>query len=252
MSLFKQDTWSFSYPKCRASPSGGTIASILSIEEHYSRKELSESIKPWALSPIPGPTSGKTISLYNRIFGVRVVPNLGILSSSLAAKPNEAIVQRSWGLLDSGKFYGSKFTFHEYQRAGSKLSGFASNLAIALGLFLVTLSPFRWLIKKFVHPPGQGPSKESHQKELLDYRATAIADEIGPQPHRAFSRFRWEGGIYYLTGVLLAEAAIVILQDDNLVKKIGGGVLTPAMLGQPFIDRLKGAGIVIDTELISS
>lgn len=209
-------------------------------------------MKPWALSPIPGPKSGKSISLLTKIFGVRVVPDLGILSSSLAAKPNEAIVQRSWGLLDSGKFYGSKFTFHEYQHAGSKLFGFASNLALAFGLFLVTLSPFRWLIRKLVPAPGQGPSKESHEKELLDYRAVAIADESGPEPHRAFSRFRWEGGIYYLTGVLLAEAAIVILREDSLVTKLGGGVLTPAMLGQPFIDRLKDAGIVIETELISN
>ena len=235
----------------RGSPSGGTIATILSVEEHYGRRELSESMKPWALSPIPGPTSAKSISLYRKIFGVQVVPDLGILSTSLAAKPNEAIVQRSWGLLNSGKFYGSKFTFHEYQRVGSKLSGFASNLAIAFGLFLVTLSPFRWLIRKFVPTPGQGPSKESQEKESLEYRAIAIADENGPEPHRAFSRFRWEGGIYYLTGMLLAEAAIVILREDSLVEKLGGGVLTPATLGQPFIDRLKDAGIIIETGLIS-
>ena len=210
-------------------------------------------MKPWALSPIPGPASDKPVSLFSRIFGVRVVPKLGILSSSLAAKPNEAIVQRSWGLFDGGKFYGSNFTFHEYQRAGSKLSGFASHLALTFGLFLVTLSPFRWLVKKFVYAPGQGPTKESHQKELLDYRAVAVADENLSQPHRAFSSFRWNGGIYYLTGLLLAEAAIVILGDDSLAKNLGGGgVLTPALLGQPFIDRLKDAGVIIETELVSS
>lgn len=209
-------------------------------------------MKPWALSPISGPTSDEAVSLYSKIFGVRVVPNLGTLSFSLAAKPNEAIVQRSWGLFDSGKFYGSKFTFREYQRAGSKLSGFASNLILAFGLFLVTLSPFRWLVRKLVPAPGQGPSKESHKKELLEYRAIAIADESGPEPHRAFSKFRWEGGLYYMTGVLLAEAAIVILREDSLVKRLGGGVLTPAGLGQPFIDRLKDAGFIIETELISS
>lgn len=208
-------------------------------------------MKPWALSPIPGPTPEKPVSLYSKIFGIRVVPDLGILSSSLPAKSNEAIVQRSWGLFDSGKFYGSKFSFHEYQRAGSKLSGFASHLALTFGLFLVTLSPFRWLIKKFVYAPGQGPSKAFDQEESVEYRAVAIADENVPEPHRAFSRFRWEGGIYYLTGVLLAEAAIVILRDDTLAKELGGGVLTPAMLGQPFIDRLKDVGVIIETELIS-
>ena len=209
-------------------------------------------MKPWALSPIPGPSSDKAVGFFSKIFGVRIVPNLGTLSSSLAAKSNEAIVQRSWGLFDSGEFYGSKFTFREYQRAGNKLSGFASNLVFAFGLFLVTLSPFRWLIRKLVPAPGQGSSKESHSKESLEYRAIAIADESGPEPHKAFSQFRWDGGLYYLTGVLLAEAAIVILREDSLVKKLGGGVLTPAGLGQPFIDRLKDAGIIIETELISS
>lgn len=220
--------------------------------EHYNRKELSESMKPWALSPIPGPTPEKPVSWYSKIFGVRVVPDLGIVSSALASKPNEAIVQRSWGLLDNGKVYGSKFTFHEYQRAGSKLSGFAFHLAITFGLLAVTLSPLRWLIKKFVYAPGQGPSKESHKKELLEYRAVAIADQNVPRPHRAVSRFRWDGGIYYLTGVLLAEAAMVILRDDTPAKELGGGLLTPATLGQPFIDRLKDAGVIIETQLVSS
>lgn len=240
----------FSYPRCRALPSGGTIASLFSVMEHYSRKELLESMKPWALCPIPGPTSDKSVTLYSKIFGVRVVPNLGTLSTALAAKANEAIVQRSWGLLDNGKFYGSKFTFNEYQRAGSKLSGFASHLVLAFGLLLLTLSPFRWLVRKFVYAPGQGRSKESQHQESLEYRAVATADENVSEPHRAFSRFRWEGGIYYLTGVLLAEAATVILRDDTLAKKLGGGVLTPAMLGQPFIDRLEDAGVVIETKLI--
>lgn len=242
-----------SKPNFRSAPSGGTLASLLSLVEHYSKEELAASGKAWALSPIPGPTPEKPVSLYSKIFGVRFVPDLGLLSTSLFAMPNQAIVQRSWGLLDNGKLYGSKFTFHEYRRAGSKLSGFVVHLAIAVGLLALTLSPFRWLIRKLVYAPGQGSSKESQEKELLDYRAVAIADQTVPQPPKVISKFRWVGGVYHLTGVLLAEAAMVILQDDTLAKELGGGgVLTPAMLGQPFIDRLKVAGVIIETELISS
>ena len=224
----------------------------MSIVEHYNRKELSESAKPWALSPIPGPTPERSVSFFSKIFGVRVVPELGIVSSSLNARPNEAIVQRSWGLLDDGKIYGSKFTFHEYQRAGSKLSGFVSHLAITFGLLVLALFPLRWLTEKFVYTPGQGPSKESHKNELLEYRAVAIADQNVPRPHKAVSRFSWVGGLYHLTGVLLAEAAMVILRDDTPAKELGGGLLTPATLGQPFIDRLKNAGVTIESELVSS
>lgn len=230
-------------------PSGGTIATVLSIGEHYSPKELSDSMKPWALSPIPGPPSEKPVSLYTKISGVRTVPGLGILTSSLAAKPNEAIVQRSWGLLDDGKLYGNKFTFREYKRVNSKLIGFITHLALALAMLALSIRPFRLLVKKFVYAPGQGASKESHKEELLEYRAVAIADQNVSQPKRAYSRFRWEGGIYYLTGVLLAEAAMVILYHDTLAKELGGGLLTPATLGQPFIDRLKDAGVIFETYL---
>jgi short subunit dehydrogenase-like uncharacterized protein len=224
----------------------------LTLGEHYSQKELSDSMKPWALSPIPGPPTEKTVSWYGKISGVRTVPGLGILTTSLAAKPNEAIVQRSWGLLDDGNLYGNRFTFREYRRVGSKLSGFIAHIALALGMLALSIRPFRWLVKKFVYAPGQGASKESHKEELLEYRAVAIADQNIPQPQRAFSRFRWEGGIYYLTGVLVAEAAMVILHHDTLAKELGGGLLTPATLGQPFIDRLRDAGVIFETELISN
>jgi short subunit dehydrogenase-like uncharacterized protein len=42
-----------------------------------------------------------------------------------------------------------------------------------------------------------------------------------------------------VTGILLAEAAISILRDEQ---KLSGGVYTPCCLGQKFIDRLDSAG----------
>jgi hypothetical protein len=38
--------------------------------------------------------------------------------------------------------------------------------------------------------------------------------------------FRYEGGLYYLTGVFLAEAATVLLKEKELVEQLCGGVLT--------------------------
>jgi short subunit dehydrogenase-like uncharacterized protein len=233
----------------KALPSGGTLATVICLMETYSLKELLELTKPWALSPIPGPTHEKPESLYHKVFGVREVPDLGILSTSLS-NTNELIVQRTWGLLDDGKYYGGKFTFHEYQWVGSKLAGFAVHLAITFGLLALTFSPFRWLLKQLVYSPGQGAPKESHKDELLEIRAVAVADQDIPRPQKVLSRFRWDGGIYYLTGLLLAEAAMVILRDDTLAEELGGGILTPAMLGQPYIDRLKDAGVTVEAELI--
>ena len=43
---------------------------------------------------------------------------------------------------------------------------------------------------------------------------------------------------------------MVLLKDDDLVRRLDGGLLTPAVLGQPFIDRMKKAGLVFEVEMI--
>lgn len=237
--------------KYRSQPSGGTLATILGMFEHYSQKELVESMKPWALSPISGPKSKKPASLFRKVFGVYTDIDFGVLVPSPICDANKAIVQRSWGLLDNGKFYGLDFTFEEYQRVRNQAVGIMTYFAFILGMLALTVSPFRWLVRKFVYAPGQGSLKESHKEESLEFRARAIVDQSGLRSERGLARFRYEGGLYYLTGVLLAEAAMVILGDDTLPKKLGGGVLTPAMLGQPFIDRLRNAGVIFETAIVS-
>jgi short subunit dehydrogenase-like uncharacterized protein len=67
---------------------------------------------------------------------------------------------------------------------------------------------------------------------------------------RAFVRIRYEGSIYYMTGLFLAEGAMTILKNDTLAHKLGGGVLTPATLGQPLIDRLISAGLIYDVKML--
>jgi len=56
--------------------------------------------------------------------------------------------------------------------------------------------------------------------------------------------------ILTVTGVLLAEAALSLLKDESMAKEIGGGVLTPAMLGQAYVDRLGESGFKIETRLL--
>ena len=216
----------------------------------YSRKELGNSWRPWALSPVPGPQSERSKSWVTKIFGLRSVPKLGFVTTSLFAKGNESIVQRSWGLQDNGRFYGRKFSYAEYQPTGNRATGVATHFFILFFLLALAAKPIRWLVKQFVFAPGQGPTKESTKKELVEFRTIATADQNGSVTKRAFGRFRYDGGMYYLTGLLLAEAAMVLLLDDGLTKKLRGGLLTPAMLGQPFIDRLRNAGVIFEAEML--
>ena len=192
------------------------------------------------------------MSLLNTLFGVRSIPDLGTLTTSIAATTNRAIVQRSWGLLDGGNFYGQRFQYNEYLRVRNSFVGTALHYAFAFGALALAIPPFRWLVKRFVYAPGEGRSKDLTKNEVMEFQAIGIADQGVPSPARAFAKFKWEGGMYHLTGVLLAEAAILILRDETLAKRLGGGLLTPAMLGQSFIDRLKDAGIIFEAKLIPS
>ena len=231
-------------------PSGGTLATALGIMDHYSAKELANAAGTWASSPVPGPKSKSSSSLFSTIFGVRSVRELGILTTSVAAVSNVPTVQRSWGLLDDGKFYGPHFSYQEYVAVRSTALGVAVHLAIVFGAVILALSPVRWLIGKMIYAPGQGASREAAKRDSIEYRAIATADQESTSPQRAFGKLRWDGGNYYFTGVCLAEAAMVLLKEDALAEKLGGGLLTPAMIAEPFIDRMTSNGMVFMVEMM--
>ena len=233
-------------------PSGGTLATVLTIQNAYGFKGIARASRPWAMSSIPGPKSLKRTSFLTKLFGVRTIPGLGVVTTSIAGTTNRAIVQRSWSLLDQGNYYGLRFQYNEYMTVRNALVGAIAHFALMLGAVALSLGPVRWLVQKFVYAPGEGDSKENTKKEVVEWRALATADEDSSEPKRAFGRFRWEGGHYYLTGLLLAEAAMVILRDRKAGRDQNvGGVLTPATLGQPFIDRMRQAGIILEVGLIA-
>jgi len=74
-----------------------------------------------------------------------------------------------------------------------------------------------------------------------------VADSKGKE--RAVAEWEVHMGAYAVTGLTLAEAAMVILKGDlasTEAGKAGGGLLTPATLGDQFVERLKGAGVRFD------
>ena len=235
----------------KGTPSGGTLATILGIMDHYSLKQIEKSSGSWATSPIPGPRTQNSRSWVSKFLGTRSVPGLGTLTTSISAAPNIAVVQRSWGLLDGGKLYGTNFQYSEYMRVRNSVLGIAMHFAFAFAGLALTFPPIRWVLKKLIYAPGEGADKKATRHEYLEYHAVATADEDGLNPRRAFAKLRWDGSLYYFTGVCLAEAAMVLLNDEKLVQRLDGGLLTPATLGQPFIDRMKNAGLVFEVEMMS-
>lgn len=76
------------------------------------------------------------------------------------------------------------------------------------------------------------------RNDYAHIKAVGIADNSASD--RAVATFKFDGSLYYFTGLAIAEAALTILRGGtNTARKCGGGVLTPATLGEPFIERLR-------------
>jgi short subunit dehydrogenase-like uncharacterized protein len=89
------------------------------------------------------------------------------------------------------------------------------------------------------------------EKKLnIELFAVAVADEDGPSATRALAKLRYAGGPYHITATFLAQGAATILYEEGLIERVGGGMVTPAVLGQPYIERLRSSGVTIDTEML--
>ncbi|KIV96004.1 hypothetical protein PV10_03588 [Exophiala mesophila] len=245
--------------------SGGTLATGLGLVDHYPSKVIKETLKnsfcisPMTLKPYTKeniyppnaePTTYERTGL-QKFTGVWSYPRLGHLTTSLTAKPNEAVVQRSAGL--NPYFYGFNFTYEEYMAVSSPIIGVLVHLAVSILMLLLAFPPTRAILKLFAsYKPGEGPSKESSKNDVVELRAIAVAEQLSTPPRKAFATFRFEGGMYELTGKLLAEGAMVLLTKEASIKsKHGnGGFLTPSSLGDDYLDRLDKVGVKIDVKQI--
>jgi len=101
------------------------------------------------------------------------------------------------------------------------------------------------------YKPGTGPARESTKGDALELRAVAVAEQLAKTPRKALATFRFEGGMYTLTAILLAEAAVVLLtKEEELKKQHGPGFLTPSCLGDDYLERLDKAGVKIGVQQI--
>ncbi|APA15011.1 hypothetical protein SS1G_13646 [Sclerotinia sclerotiorum 1980 UF-70] len=220
----------------KSKPSGGTLETIFTILEVFSLKQLKESMTPYALSPIPGPKVRPSTSLITKLTGIKVVPDLGILTTSLAGSTDLAIIHRSWGLSSAKQFYGPNFKVEEYMKARNYFTAFAIHLGLILGGIFLAIPFFRHAARKYVYQPGEGATKEEAKNDRVEFRVIAKPDNGQPKPSRIFCREYFEGPIYGLTGILIAQGAISLLRDDH---KLSGGIYTPSSLGEKYINRLQ-------------
>ncbi|CAN8096767.1 unnamed protein product [Discula destructiva] len=237
-----------------AMASGGTLATVLGFFDMFSLREITDSMKQYAISPVPNPKAAAyPRPLTQRLTGTRYVPSLGVLSTCVAGDSDRAIVERTWGLFSSipakkSEFYGPNFRFSEHLRVRNWLYGLLVHLGINLASILfVTLPPLRRMLKKLVYAQGQGPDVEQAKKHKIEYRAIGKPDGWKENDKVAFCRAYFNGSMYDLTGIFLAQAALTIL-EDNVEDLGGGGIFTPACLGQGLVDRVDAAGFKFETK----
>ena len=228
-----------------AQPSGGSLLSVFESFEKNSAKTRKEAGGPWYLSPIQGQGTSNSANM----FGIRRDPNLGLLSaSSISAEQNRPIIHRSWGLLQDESEYGQNFQYNEYIKA--TWPTILGNLSNTFLLSILSIAPLRKLAKMLVFSPGEGPDPEETKKTRIELQAVAIADQDGEEPARAIGKLVYSGGPYHISALYLAQGAATLLYDQGLVKSIGGGFITPAILGQALIDRAEMDGAHIETKVL--
>lgn len=150
----------FTIHKMKSLPSGGTLASVFNIFEQYGVAAVGKAMKPWSLSPIKPFPSKSNASLLQLITGVKVVSDLGTLTTSLQGPVDRTQVYRSWGLIEGGEYYGKTFRFHPFMTVRNIFLGFMMHFGIAFGSLMLALPPVRWLLKRMVYQPGEGAAKE--------------------------------------------------------------------------------------------
>lgn len=240
--------------KLTTAPSGGTMASVLGMFDVFSLKEFQDATRPFALSPVPNPNASRKFSIVRTLVGIQNVPHLGVQTTSLAGDTDSAIVQRTWGLLSStpsrkDEFYGPNFTFTEFMKPKNWFHGIAMHWGLMVaGLFLI-IPVARKAVRHFVIQPGQGPDVEQTKTQDLEFRGVALPDPPDSTGKQVYCRAYFTGGMYYLTAMLLAEAAETLLQDDL---QLPGGIYTAACMGQRYIDRLEKSGFKFETKIISA
>ncbi|EEH35521.1 hypothetical protein PAAG_06568 [Paracoccidioides lutzii Pb01] len=232
-----------------AGASGGTLTTLLGVIESVPLKELLKAQSPYYISTSPSKTVPSP-PLLQRLLGVRTAPELGTMTLSITSHCDIAIVQRSRSLMPD--LYSPYFQFQSLLGVHNVLVGVALHFTFVFGLLALTLSPVRWLVRKLIYQPGQGPSKQSTQGNRVEFRALATAEHKTPEgrPIKVLGAFKAPGDPYWLTGVLLAESAVILLKSMDVEKELEGGCLTPAVLGQEYVDHLEKVGITIETKVL--
>ena len=229
--------------------SAGSLNTVMSLMSSYGTHWIWPG-NPWSLTATPTShhqSHSRAPSLLSALFGYKNIPHLGIVTTSFLAICNESIAHRSASLLP--EIYGPQFQQHEYLPAANFFAAAFVQFLTKLGILLLSLSPFRRLMSSLLPAAGTGPDLAKAHVERQHFQA--IGTPINVDGKKVKGRFLYEGSLYYCSAAMGVEAAVVLLGgEETPAHGIGGGVLTPAMLGMPFVEKVRKVGTEIEVELL--
>ncbi len=237
--------------KLRGGVSGGTAASAADVIAQSTRDKKTRRVlaDPYGLNP-RGERSGPDSPFQRR---PRRDPLIDAWTGPfIMAAVNEKIVRRSNALLDYR--YGKAFRYSEASHLGKGLPAVlrATAMSAGVGLFgaAMALRPSRALLQRLVLPsPGEGPTEETIEGghfTLRHFGAGTDADGRNFEISTTISADKDPG--YGATALMLGESALCLALDDE-AGALDGGSLTPATaLGDPFVKRLRSAGMTLDVD----
>jgi short subunit dehydrogenase-like uncharacterized protein len=220
--------------------SGGTFASMLglvqdAVKDRALRKVLVDpySLNPEGLRQGPDGRDG-TAARYDSDLSRWTAP-------FIMAAINTRVVRRSNALL--GFPYSKDFRYGEAMACRSKFH--AKTTAAGLTAFTVgtAMAPSRWLIKKLLPKPGQGPNEAQRKGGYFRLDLVGRSAVDGPVSGRLRVSGQGDPG-YSQTAVMLSQAALHLASG---AVDVPGGIHTPASaLGLGLVERLNQAGITFE------
>ncbi|KAI0821295.1 Saccharopine dehydrogenase-domain-containing protein [Irpex lacteus] len=237
--------------------SGGTFSTFVTALEEVPRWKIRVSHREWALSTHLRGERRRERRLWWVLPFSRPQVWGGVWFMGAA---NRAIVQRTWGLNERAakenpsqetqlRTYGPEFTYDEFMVTRNKFSAIVLSLSVALGFAAMLIPPIRWLVKKLMPAPGEGPSEEqlkTHRMEVTNV-TSSVATPTSPATHvRTVIRAEVDPG-YVLAAAFISESALSLhLHHSSLPSWVRqGGVLTPASaIGDVLVKRLEKSGLV--------
>lgn len=223
--------------------SGGSLNTVFSLVSTYGIAWIFPG-DPWSLTPLDkSPSTTSTSTLLSRAFGWRYIHGLGTCTTSFLAICNESIAHRSAALMPS--IYGADFHFHEFLPVSNAFAAVFVHFLTRLGLLMLAFPPFRALFEMIIPVAGTGPDLASAHVERQEFHAVGIPSSS--DGNKVEARFSYDGSLYYCSAAMGVEAALVILGEEKATAhEIGGGILTPATLGMPFVERLQHIGAKLE------